>query len=161
MSSPQILHSGAPYHHTPTSVLHCWDYPFTVQARFTPSMLDHHLSRTNLPWSHLTKQCAASIHRACFHVLSQSFILQFFYQKASKGFFLLFSSAVHRGWCYAMSFTLSELSQKLRFPLIDFLHLFSTVQVAHRRMATAALISGTIARSMPLDYCCSCVSNDF
>uniref|UniRef100_A0A0E9WNI2 Uncharacterized protein n=1 Tax=Anguilla anguilla TaxID=7936 RepID=A0A0E9WNI2_ANGAN len=33
---------AAPYHHTPTSVLHCRDYAFTVVvlARFTPNMQD-------------------------------------------------------------------------------------------------------------------------
>ena len=33
---------AAPCHHTPTSVLHCWDYAFTevVLARFTSNMLD-------------------------------------------------------------------------------------------------------------------------
>lgn len=58
-----------------------------------------HLSRTNLSWAHLTKQRAPEA-KSC------SFVLKYFL------------NTIHRGWCYAMCFTLPELWQKLQFPLI-------------------------------------------
>lgn len=53
-----LLHYASPYHHTPTSVLPCWDYAFTVVvlAMLTPNMLDP--IRAEQIWSHLTKDCA-------------------------------------------------------------------------------------------------------
>ena len=41
-SSPPFCTHAAPYHHTPTSVLHCRDYtfPVVVLARLAPNMLD-------------------------------------------------------------------------------------------------------------------------
>ena len=60
-----LLNTPAPYHHTPTFVLHCQDNAFTVMvlARFTPNMLDP-------IWAEL-------INQASFHVRKQRFILQF------------------------------------------------------------------------------------
>ena len=40
-----------------------------VLARFTANVLDPHLSRIDLSWSHLTKECASNTHQASFHVL--------------------------------------------------------------------------------------------
>lgn len=65
--SPTPFALMQPYH-TPTSVLHCQDYAFTavVLARFTPDMLDPHLSRNKFI-------LVLSDQRMCFQYLSGFF----------------------------------------------------------------------------------------
>ena len=70
-----------------------------------------HLIQTNLFWFHLTKECAANIHQASFHVLWQSLILQFCAILWAMIFFL---DVVRRGWLHE----LSEQSLKHQFPQI-------------------------------------------
>ena len=87
--SPTPFALMQPYH-TPTSVLHCQDYAFTavVLARFTPDMLDPHLSRNKFI-------LVLSDQRMCFQYLSgffscslAKFNLVSLGRRASKVFFL-------------------------------------------------------------------------
>ena len=100
--------------------------------------------------------------------------------------FCFFLDAVHRGWCYAMSFALSEWPQNLRSPLITpvpslkhsptcfFSELdctSSALSVAslrtpqNRRTASVALIRGAMAPSITPsiapESCCNWVLTDY
>lgn len=77
---------------------------------------------------------------------------------------------LHAGRSYAIFFTLSKLSQKLWFPLVTAvpnLKQFLSSYRLHclwchfRKMASAALISRTVAYSVPPDYHCICVFTNF
>lgn len=80
-------------------------------GQFPAKHAGSNLSQTNLSWSHLTKECALNIHQASFHNIIQVVCWRTSKQGTPP-------DTVQWGWPYAMSFALSELSQKLWFPLI-------------------------------------------
>lgn len=81
----------------------------SCQTCWTPSASFCHLSQTNLSLPYLTKECAPRIHQSSFHALNTVQSLSFV--PKSK------QDAIHKSWCYAMSFTLCR--HKNRFPFLN------------------------------------------
>ena len=124
MSSPQhFLHSCSPYH-TPTSVLHCramhshWQsWPGSRQACWIPSEPNKFILVSS------DQRMCSQYSSSSFSCSLAKFNLAVLCQEPARFFFL---DAVHRGWCYAMSFALSKLSEKLWLPLITSCQVWST-----------------------------------